>query len=121
MYVFLLCMYIITSCTVHRERESSRTDTYSQFLLWSTQALQEQDQCRILVSSTSKFTISKIPESEWHEDATLILIFSFYTNMKTMTTFHQRREDIDRLRMNFGQLEIFLRDFNVVPRLLGRV
>lgn len=110
-----------------REKSRNQQDNYEDFLLYAERAHQSCASSGITIDSEYKIAggipiagMQAIEVIDDKQNDTLLMVFNFYAKMKQ--TYHSTfsAADVANETMSFSEIEIFCRDFNLIPRLLNR-
>jgi hypothetical protein len=109
---------------VLRQRRTTDNDLYNDFLIYASRAKESCELQKFPVEASYKLVGSIPPEkaaNQENKNDTLILIFDFYArikNNKSSKTFSDALLSLQT--MNFSKMEVFCRDFQIIPKLLTR-
>jgi hypothetical protein len=105
---------------VHNQLTTDTRNDYEKLLLCAERAMKDAYDANISIRASFKTTTLNKKHEEVGFNDTLLHIFAFYAKIiQRATTTFSAAEEVNKT-INFKKMEIFCRDFNLVPKLLNR-
>lgn len=107
-----------------REKRVDESELYNDFLIYANQAQENSVLQKFPIEASYKLIGSIPPETAMNQENkndTLLLIFDFYARIRQSNSNKTFSETLMSFQtMNFSKMEVFCRDFQIIPKLLTR-